>query len=58
MQRTENAGPAMASDFMPALDPLSHRGRAGVGEQSKAILLDDPEEQSRLIKSALFGIKS
>lgn len=50
----ERPEPYRASDFMPAL--AEAMGRSAV-EKAEPMLLEDPEEQSRLIKSAIFGVK-
>lgn len=46
--------PYRASDFMPALAAAMGRPAA---QKAEPMLLPDPEAQSRLIKSAIFGVK-
>jgi len=50
-QLAEGADPTAADDFMPSL----RNGDSEAKPKVSSLLLDDPEEQSALIKSALFG---
>jgi len=46
--------PFKPSDFMPALSRALHGYKDPPGNEP--VLLDDPEAQSALIKSAIFGL--
>lgn len=46
--------PWAARDFFPALE----RAMSGIERATAAVLLDDPQAQSELIKQAVFGVRT